>query len=412
MTVDVVAFGTNWLPSRTPRAVMNERMLRGLGWGGDVYVVREDSGVVGADGANGDQRLGVHRLHPGLTRRGAGALRRLGARSLLDCPDRYNVWAAHAAFRGIQRCSRRRPDLLLTLSKFDSAHLAGLLVKQRYPELPWIASFGDPWVDFERFGYVRYNAATRRLNERLEGRVLDLADRIVVTNRHTGRLFERRRPDVADKLRVITQCYDPGSFPARTRGPARAPIVARYLGTFYNRRSPRPLLEAVRALEGASPRLAERVRFELVGGLACDDAEDCRRLLDGLASVCLVGEVSYQDSLQLMVDADALLVIDAPTDESPFLPSKLVDYLGTDRPIVALTGPGASADVVRRANGLVADVRSAEEVRDVLGRFVKLADDDALDTLQPPAEVRDGFSASRVVADFQRMTDELLATAR
>jgi len=41
-------------------------------------------------------------------------------------------------------------------------------------------------------------------------------------------------------------------------------------------------------------------------------------------------------------------VIDAPADESLFLPSKIVDYLRARKPILALTPHhGASADVIR-----------------------------------------------------------------
>ena len=44
-----------------------------------------------------------------------------------------------------------------------------------------------------------------------------------------------------------------------------------------------------------------------------------------------------------------LLVIDAPADDSLFLPSKLIDYLPLRRPILGLTPlRGASADLIRR----------------------------------------------------------------
>ena len=43
-----------------------------------------------------------------------------------------------------------------------------------------------------------------------------------------------------------------------------------------------------------------------------------------------------------------LLVIDAPADESLFLPSKLIDYLPARKPILGLTpARGASADLIR-----------------------------------------------------------------
>jgi hypothetical protein len=49
-------------------------------------------------------------------------------------------------------------------------------------------------------------------------------------------------------------------------------------------------------------------------------------------------------------DADVLLVIDAPSDgPSPFLPSKLVDYLPLQKPIFGITPhDGATARLLRR----------------------------------------------------------------
>jgi hypothetical protein len=76
--------------------------------------------------------------------------------------------------------------------------------------------------------------------------------------------------------------------------------------------------------------------------------------------------VPYRRSLQLMTDYDALLLVDAPlirARESVFLPSKLVDYLGSGTPIIALTPlRGSSARVVTTTGGLVCDVADDAEI--------------------------------------------------
>ena len=48
----------------------------------------------------------------------------------------------------------------------------------------------------------------------------------------------------------------------------------------------------------------------------------------------------YSRSLKEMADANVLVVIDADFEVSPFLPSKIFDYLLFDRPILGLTPPG------------------------------------------------------------------------
>jgi hypothetical protein len=69
--------------------------------------------------------------------------------------------------------------------------------------------------------------------------------------------------------------------------------------------------------------------------------------------------VDYKTSLALMESADLLLVIDAPFDQSVFLPSKLVDYIGAQRPIFAITPPGTSAKLVSDLGGMVAHPKKA-----------------------------------------------------
>ena len=62
------------------------------------------------------------------------------------------------------------------------------------------------------------------------------------------------------------------------------------------------------------------------------------------------------DAQSIAAAADVLLVIDAPTaGPSPFLPSKLVDYLALRKPILGITPvEGASAALLRRIGALVA----------------------------------------------------------
>ena len=67
-----------------------------------------------------------------------------------------------------------------------------------------------------------------------------------------------------------------------------------------------------------------------------------------------------------MSDADMLLILDAPVEQSVFFPSKLVDYIGAKRPIFALTPEGACADILRKVGGLVASPSSVESIKDGL----------------------------------------------
>jgi hypothetical protein len=78
--------------------------------------------------------------------------------------------------------------------------------------------------------------------------------------------------------------------------------------------------------------------------------------------------VPYLESLRYISSADVLLLIDAPSDgPSVFLPSKLIDYLGSGNPVLGITPEtGTSADLIRRVNGIVVDPLSIHEIADAL----------------------------------------------
>ena len=85
------------------------------------------------------------------------------------------------------------------------------------------------------------------------------------------------------------------------------------------------------------------------------------------------GKVPFLDSLALMKGADFLLLIDAPLKnhlESVFLPSKLIDYMGSGRPVIGVTPlRGASARVLRETGNFLcnlAEIRTIEETLEAI----------------------------------------------
>jgi hypothetical protein len=55
--------------------------------------------------------------------------------------------------------------------------------------------------------------------------------------------------------------------------------------------------------------------------------------------VILIGHKNQSDAMKVAFECSALLVIEAKMLFSPFLPSKFVDYISTNTPIIAITPP-------------------------------------------------------------------------
>src|SRR5436305_8930216 len=94
------------------------------------------------------------------------------------------------------------------------------------------------------------------------------ADLLAFTSRETVELVMRKYPpEWASKARVLPHSFDPSLYArdARDGGGTRdgggrggdVETVVRYTGEFYGRRTPRPLVETLRAILSERPRLLE-----------------------------------------------------------------------------------------------------------------------------------------------------------
>jgi hypothetical protein len=284
-------------------------------------------------------------------------------------PDEFRNWVPRAEQTITEELSARkfRPDVLMTFGVPMSDHLLGLRLKPKL-DVPWVAHFSDPWSDN---AFHRHHVLANLINRRLERSVVAAADRLIFTSAESLDLVMRKYPPKwRAKASILPHSFDPALYPVPApdvRGP-----VLRYLGNFYGHRSPVPLFRALRTILTDEPALLEGVRVELVGEMPqrMRAHATLRALPEGL--VRLVDTVPYSRSLQLMSNADLLLVIDGPDDLSVFLPSKLIEYLGAGTPIFGIVPPGTSSRLLARVGAEVADPRQPSEVAKGLRQALRL----------------------------------------
>jgi hypothetical protein len=319
-------------------------------------------------------------------------------------PDAWRAWvrpAVKACLRYL-KLSALKPRVLVSFAFPWSDHLVGRALADSL-NLPWVAHFSDLWSDWPLRGDDRWSAA---FNRRLEAQVLESADLALFPTKGMAEVYMRKHPTSwRQKARVLPHLCDPAAYGPEGFRPGGERVL-RYLGSLYGTRSPRPLFRALQLLLQERPRLLAGVRLEIVGeeplGLARDP--DLAALPAGLVS--FAGRVSYQRSLELMQSAEALLLIEFPADESVWLPSKLVDYLGAGRPILGIAPPGEAASFIARAGGEVADPSQPAAVAAMLARYLE----------QPPPPspwgsqaMRDEYDAGRVAGLFRDYLREVIA---
>jgi glycosyltransferase involved in cell wall biosynthesis len=276
---------------------------------------------------------------------------------------------------------------VITWSMYHSIHLLGLYAKKHFPHIPWVAHFSDPWTTNPFF---KENFLITMINQAFEKRVFSQADILTFTSEETIHKALSKYPNsVRIKAKTIFHAYDEALYP-KMRMRKSEKLVVRYLGAFYGDRNPDTFIQAIKIIASRSPEIIDQVKIEFIG------TSQNSVQFDSLASqyFSFQDPVDYLTSLKLMKSADLLLVIDAPYENSPFLPSKLVDYIGANKPIFGVTPRGTSQKLIEEIGFLVANPTNSE---DIANQFVKMITSIRSGSLKGiPQAIRNRYSISAV----------------
>lgn len=346
----------------------------------------------------------AHRPQPLQSPR-SGALRVLRGRIRNLILPYFEVPWVVPAFLAVRRAHRREPaDAILTTSPPAWAHLVGYLAK-RLLGIPWVMDFRDQWCGHPVY---TFNGWQQRLDQKFEGAWVATADVIVTATpgitAHYGRIAGR------SDVHTITNGYDAEDF----RGiesvyPERFTVA--YVGTLGHDYNPLPFLGAWREflsrrrLDGAQALcrfVGHRSRIDFDRELAGDE------LLRG--SVRFEDFVGHAEALREMAEASVLLLL--LSHDGMALTTKLFEYLGAGKPILAVAPPGALSDFLAERH-LGAAFRPEDRGGIVL-ELERLYDRHAQGTLGSLEEPRELalFERRRLTAALADMLDELTGRSR
>ena len=321
-------------------------------------------------------------------------------------PDRFRFFNS-AIVSAAEDLELADYDLMISWSQWHSIHFAAAKIKNRYPKLPWVAHLSDPWADnpfLPKFPFYSL------IQKHLEKSAISHADQLHFTTRETLNLVMKKYPvSLLKKAYVIPHSYDSSLYDfdqVELENKAKDVKVVRYLGNFYGPRNPETFLEALSLIFKFNPEIFMGIRFEFVGRWIGVDQSALTRFDFPEGLVFFKEPVSYLESLRLMRSSDMLLIIDAPFAESIFFPSKLVDYIGAERPILAFTPPGCSADILNKIGGMVFSPETVSAIQSGLMEAIKKLNQGR--AMPPNKKLAEEYSIERVSDKYLQCFADLI----
>lgn len=266
-------------------------------------------------------------------------------------PDYAVPWIPFALIACRKAVARARPTAVISVSLPFSSHVSALLAGVSRKKIPWIVDVGDPFF-LATETPVNNHALYRSANKRAEAAVVRGSQAVTVTTPATALAYASAF-GCPEKITVIPPLL---SMPVAPSGQGGERILFPdrlvCIGTLNRKiRNPDRLLAIFEAMMSAG--LAGDIQLHFYGETG-DCAESFRGLSNELtARVHVHGLVPRTTAAEAMRTALALVNIGNATTLQ--LPSKLVEYVASTRPIINLaTGANdSSAEFLRGIAGVL-----------------------------------------------------------
>ncbi|MSA71365.1 hypothetical protein [Holdemania massiliensis] len=250
-------------------------------------------------------------------------------------------------------------DELYTSSVPGITHLCGYVIKKKYPNVKWHASFSDPIKnspykkdpDLKKRN-IFYRIAFKigsfiYMNNLYEEVAIKNADELVFIceeqKNFTLKQYENSETYSSKcKIEPLTYIPDWQMYKDLMNAPEihNLPKQAVHLGRLYGLRKIDSFLLALKELKENDPLLSNKVIFHQYSDIQPYDLKKVKEY--NLNDVFVVhSKVSYSESIKIMREADILVLFDTLLENEeiqPYLPSKIVEYQLLRKPILGICG--------------------------------------------------------------------------
>jgi len=276
-------------------------------------------------------------------------------------PDARILWVKPSVSYLSKYLISENIDTIITSGPPHSLHIIGLKLQEKLP-IKWIADFRDPWTSIGYHRKLRLTNYAKKKHERLEAKVLQAADVILVTSPTTKKQFEI----LTDKpIEVITNGFD---FKIETEKSLDAKFTISHIGSLLSERNPEFLWRILFQLIQENTDFSEDFELQLAGVIS-EEVLASLHLFGMDKNVRNLGYISHQEALLLLHKSQVLLLIEIDSIETrSIIPGKLFEYMAANRPILAI-GPRES-DIEKIINatktGCFFDYNKEEELKETI----------------------------------------------
>ncbi len=248
-------------------------------------------------------------------------------------PDGSKLFVKPGIALGQKVIDKNKIDRVISVGLPFSSHWIAKALKEKNPNLHWLMDIQDPFCYSKEFRVNNFDKYQKR-NIKAEGETFRLVDKISITNERAKEKYKEFFPEQIEKVTVIPPMFSEATSDSYYDMYLYSEkIHIGYFGSFYEGvRSPKKFFEFIDYIWKKDKTLLDKYQFHFVGQIDRGTNALLSSYYDIRRCFVLHGFMNRDKTLSAMRQVDILLNFGNSTDYH--LPSKVVDYLYMDKPII------------------------------------------------------------------------------
>ena len=276
-------------------------------------------------------------------------------------PDTRFPWYFSTVDKAIKIIKEEKIDLIFSSSPPQTNHIIARKAARK-TGLPWVADFRDPWTDV----FWLLNNSIRwkwihNIDKRIERKTIAKMDAVITVGPSLVEILQRK---TSKKINMITNGYDDKYF-ANFHYKPNQKFTITYAGSLSKEQDPVCFFDALELLKD-NKDFFENSELLFLGNFPVY-LKDLIEKSSYKEKTIFLPYTFYTDSLESIANSELLLLIVPKTlDNKCIITSKLFDYMGAQRPVLAFGPTDGDAAVILKDAGAGAiydytDSRNAAE---------------------------------------------------
>lgn len=255
-------------------------------------------------------------------------------RSNLFIPDPRKGWNKYAYKRALEIISMHSIHTIITSSAPNSTHLIGLRLKSKQQNLKWICDFRDAWTKIDFYKDLNLSKISDLKHKKLEKQVLDAANVILTIGETIAQEF---REMTSTPVQVISNGYDHVEYVEKEQK-IEDRFSITYTGSINKSRNPTILWRTLKHLCDMNPEFKEDLVVNIYGEVHAEVLASIHE--NNLwKNVNHTLKIPHNEVAKVQMQSQLLLlIINRVENANHILTSKIFEYFGAQRPIIAI-GP-------------------------------------------------------------------------